>query len=105
MKKGRKPTITFGVHDKNIEVFATGANNDGIYTVESLKAGIIYFCENGDVTIATHSGFMTMGIETAETIASELSGIIRDVKENAHEGRTPMDAKAISNMLEVRKKC
>ena len=101
MKQGRPPIATFGVHHKEIDFLATKATNIGIYTVDSLNNGICYFFENNEVVIATSGGFVKMNIETAETMADELKEIIQDVKKDAREGRTPMNAKAISKMLKI----
>lgn len=101
MKQGRPPIATFGVHNKEIDTLATRATNKGIYTVDSMNNGICYFFEDGIVVIATSGGYVKMNIETAECMAEELKEIIKDVKQDAREGRTPMNAKAISKMLKV----
>lgn len=99
--RGRKPIIQFANEDKHIAEIATLATNMGIYTVESLKGGIYYFCEDDKIVIATSRGYMKTDISTAEILAEELNGIIYDFRTYMREGRKLMDTRSISKMLEV----
>lgn len=99
--RGRKPVAVFGYENKHIDYTARVATNKGIYVVESLKNGLYYFLDDGQVVIATSAGHMRIDLETAELIASELGGIISDHKANQREHRVQMDSRAISKMLEV----
>ena len=101
MTQGRKPIAVFGYENKHIDYTARVATNKCVYVVESLKNGLYYFLEDGQVVIATSAGHMRINLETAELIAGELGGIIADFKENQREHRVQMDSRAISKMLEV----
>lgn len=101
MTRGKKPIAVFGYENKHIDYTARVATNKGVYVVESLKNGLYYFLEDGQVVIATSAGHMRINLETAELIAGELGGIIADFKENQREHRVQMDSRAISKMLEV----
>ena len=102
MTRGRKPVAVFGYENKHIDYTARVATNKGIYVVESLKNGLYYFLDDGEVVIATSAGHMRIDIETAELIVSELGGIIADYKANQREHRVQMNSREISKMLEVK---
>lgn len=100
MKRGRKSKLQFGLHHDHIDMMATRANNMGIYTVESLVNGIYYFFEDDSCVIASTNGHMMMSMDTAEQLVQELAEIIKDVRQDKRESRTPMSSKAIGKMLE-----
>ena len=99
--RGRKPIAVFGYENKHIDYTARVATNKGIYVVESLRNGLYYFLDEGQVVIATSGGHMRVDMDVAELIASELAGIIADYKNDQREHRVQMDSRAISKMLEV----
>ena len=101
MSRGRKPIAVFGYENKHIDYTARVATNKGIYVVESLRNGLYYFLDDGEVVIATSAGHMRIDIQTAELIADELAGIIRDYKVDQREKRMQMGSRDISRMLEV----
>lgn len=101
MTRGRKPAATFGSREQRINEMATRASNKGIYTVESLREGLIYFIEEDTVIIASSCGFMKCDLNVAELIANELSEVIEDVKQHRRDHRKLMDARHIGKMLEV----
>ena len=101
MTRGRKPAAVFGYENKHIDYTARVATNKGMYVVESLKNGLYYFLDEGQVVIATSAGHMRVDMDVAELIASELGGIIADYKNDQREHRVQMDSRAISKMLEV----
>ena len=96
MTQGRKPIAVFGYENKHIDYTARVATNKGIYVVESLRNGLYYFLDDGQVVIATSGGYMRIDMETAELISSELAGIIHDFKVDQREHRTPMSSRASS---------
>ena len=101
MSRGKKPIAVFGYENKHIDYTARVATNKGIYVVESLRNGLYYFLDDGEVVIATSAGHMRIDIQTAELIADELAGIIRDYKVDQREKRMQMGSRDISRMLEV----
>lgn len=101
MSRGRKPIAVFGYENRHIDYTARVATNKGIYVVESLRNGLYYFLDDGEVVIATSAGHMRIDIQTAELIADELAGIIRDYKVDQREKRMQMGSRDISRMLEV----
>ena len=101
MTQGRKPIAVFGYENRHIDYTARVATNNGVYVVESLKNGLYYFLDDGQVVIATSAGHMRIDIDTAELIAGELAGIIADYKANEREHRVQMNSRAISKMLEA----
>lgn len=98
--RGRKPVAVFVYENRHMAETATIATNKGVYVVESLCNGLYYFLEDDNVIMATSGGHMRVDLETAETIASELSGIIADFRKDKREGRKPMTTRNISKMLE-----
>ena len=103
MTRGRRPAATFCNKFINLDERATRAGNYGVYTVESLKAGLCYFFEDEKVIIATSAGFMKMDLSTAELMANEILELSKDVRRNHRDGRRPIDTRRISELLEVRK--
>lgn len=101
MKRGRKSKLLFGLNHPHIGEEATKATNTGAYTVESLEGGIYYFCEGNYITIASVSGHVRMNLDTAELVAEEINGIVKDFRQDKKEGRTPMNTRSISKMLEI----
>ena len=79
---GRPAAIKFVKYPKqqNMTRKADKAGMHGVYSVESMKNGIWYFCADRAIVISTIDGFVWMKEETAETVANELLGILEDVK-------------------------
>ena len=99
--RGKKPPIEIGLTKRHIAELATAATNMGIYTVESLRSGIYYFLEDDKVVIATCRGHIKADIPTMQLIADELPQIIEQFLQEEREGRTLMNSREISKMLEV----
>lgn len=85
--------------EKNVDKMATRASNDGIYTVDSFIKTLHYFFEGNEVVISTPYGYLRTSLDKAETIGNELVEIIPMVKQDLRDGRKPMNAKAIGQML------
>ena len=98
----RGKNIEFGIfrEKKDIENMATRAGNIGVYTVDSMVGGAHYFFEDDRVLIGTPHGFMSMSIDKAETIATEILEILPMIRQDRREGRIPMDSRSIGKMLE-----
>ena len=99
--RGRKTVATFGNTNKHMAETATIATSKGIYVVESLLNGLYYFLDGDECVVATSAGYMRIELETAKTIAKELTGIVDDYKAVRRSGRKPVSERAISKMLEV----
>ena len=65
---------------RSMESVALKAEDLDVYTVQSLKEGIYYFCADEAVVISTQNGFIWMNEKTAEIVAEELTEILKDVK-------------------------
>ena len=86
--------------EKNVEIMATKATNEGVYTVDSLIATLHYFFEGNEVVLATPHGYIRTDLDRAETIGKELVELVPEIREDRRVGRKPMDARSIGKMLE-----